>query len=191
MHTNCAESHCRVCLPIVQLFGLKSMEVAFRFDTVPCPLSASCFGVMTITGKGKCICASPLSSSCLFLWPFEIDMPCSTPHFAAQCVMMMMMHIFRRLWLDENIYTLSYNYLVLLSNFHVSLTLSVSASAPVLLFVINPPLPPSLRLPSSFYLLSPHQPSVFLCISPLFPHSLPLPHSPSFFLSLALSLLFW
>lgn len=58
--------------------------MAFCFDLVLCSLFASWFGVMTITLKRKCICASPLSS--LFLWPFKIDTPCCSLHFTAHCI---------------------------------------------------------------------------------------------------------
>lgn len=91
LHT---ESQCWVCIspfysrlawnPLNNVYRLWKW-MAFRFNVVLCSVSASCFGVMTITVKRKCICASPLSSSCLFLWPFEIDAAYSTLHFAAQC----------------------------------------------------------------------------------------------------------
>lgn len=60
--------------------------MTFRFDLVLCSVSASCFGVMAITVKREYMCASPLSISCWFLWPFEINTPCSTLHSAAQCI---------------------------------------------------------------------------------------------------------
>lgn len=95
LHTN-SVTHWKpklsVCFSILQFLSLKSMEnvyrlwkwMAFCFDLVSCSLFASWFGVMTITLKRKCICASPLSS--LFLWPFKIDTPCCSLHFTAHCI---------------------------------------------------------------------------------------------------------
>lgn len=92
LHTNSVthwKPELSVYFPILQLLGLKFMEnvyrlwMAFCFDLVLCSVFASWFGVMTITLKRKCICASPPS---LFLWPFKIDTPCCSLHFTAHCI---------------------------------------------------------------------------------------------------------
>jgi len=146
--------------------------MAFRFDSVS--HSASCVGVMTITVKRECICASPLSSSCLFLWPFEINTPCTTFHFAAQSTWWWWWwwYIYSRGgdWTNNFIlsHTITWFYCLIFMSLKL---LSVSAFAPVLLFVINPLFSTSLHLPSSFYLLSLHQ----LCLS--FPLN-PTPSTP-------------
>lgn len=166
--------------------------MAFIFDLVFCSVSASCFGLMTITVKRKCICASPLSSSCLFLWPFEIDTPCSTLHFAAQC----------RWWWWWCIYSGS-------CEWRNTLILSHTVTWFYCLISMSLKLCQSLRLRPSFFLLSTlfslhhsaspppficslYINSLFLCISHsslTLSHFLILP--PSLYLSLSLSLLFW